>query len=195
MDGRHYDMTRFLTLQLDDAFTQIGLYHFNAVLFQEGIHLTFLGEHRFGLDDFLHVGFPQDAQHNLVKLLGVFCPMNDAAVFLGICGKLVQIFIKMRHRMALDLRSLLAQLFPFCQAIGHIVALAAHAPERGIVPLRVCLVLQELFCCFTMSCTHNPAAKISTTCLNFIFRPCFLATPAICIRHEQSGPVTYSAPV
>ena len=37
----------------------------------------------------------QDAIDDLIKLVGVFCPMYDTAVFFGFSGKLVEIFVKM----------------------------------------------------------------------------------------------------
>ena len=44
----------------------------------------------------------QDAIDDLIKLVGVFCPMYDTAVFFGFSGKLVEIFVKMGDGVALD---------------------------------------------------------------------------------------------
>ena len=195
VDGGHHDVAGLLAFQLDDALAEVGLDHLDALRLQIGVHLAFLGEHRLRLHHLLHVVLLEDAVDDFVELVGVLRPVYDDAVLLGGGGKLLQVLVEVGDGVALDGRSLLAQLFPLVKAHGHVVALGAHGPERGVVPLGVCLVLQELFGCFAVLCTHSPAAKISTTCLNSIFSPCFLATPAMCIRHEQSGPVMYSAPV
>ena len=92
----------------------------------------------------------QDAVDDFVELLGILSPVNLDAVLLGIGGKLVEIFIQMGDGVALDGRGFLAQLLPLVQSVGHIVALGAHSPERGIVPVGILLVLQELLGGFAM---------------------------------------------
>ena len=154
VDGRHHDMTRCLSFQLDDAFTQIGLHHLNAMFLQIRIHLALLGEHRLTLHDLLHLILLEDAIDNLVELLGILRPVNNTSVLLGIGGELIQILIQMTDGVAFDLRSLLPQLLPLLQSVGHIISLGANRPERGVVPARIFLVLQKRFRCVTMCCTH-----------------------------------------
>ena len=102
VDGRHHDMTRFLSLQLDDAFTEVGLYYLNATSLQIRVHLALLGQHRLGFYHLLDIVLFQDAIDNLIKLIGIFGPMDDTAVFLCICRELIEIFVKVGDGMALD---------------------------------------------------------------------------------------------
>ena len=44
----------------------------------------------------------QDAIDNLIKLIGIFGPMDDTAVFLCICRELIEILVKVGDGMALD---------------------------------------------------------------------------------------------
>ena len=83
----------------------------------------------------------EDAIDDFIELLRIFCPMNLHTVFLGIGGELVEVFVQMRNRMALDGTGFLAQLLPFIKAVGHIVAFRADCPERGVVPVGILLVL------------------------------------------------------
>ena len=55
VDGRHHDVAWLLVQELDDALTQVGLYHIDSVLLQIRIHLALLGEHRLRLHHLLHV--------------------------------------------------------------------------------------------------------------------------------------------
>ena len=155
VDGGHHDMTRFLTLELDDTFAEVGLHHFYAVLLQVGVHLALLCQHRLRLDEFLYVVVLQDAIDNLIELMGILRPVDDAAVLLGLRRELLQILVEVGDGVALDLRGLLAQLLPLLETVCHIVTLRPDSPESGVMPLGVGLVLQELLRCFTMCCTHN----------------------------------------
>ena len=94
----------------------------------------------------------EDAIDYLVELLGIFRPMDNDSVLLGIRGKLIQVFIEMGDGMTLDGRSLVAQLFPLVKPLSHVVTLCADSPKRGVVPLRVSLVLQELRGFLAMLC-------------------------------------------
>ena len=141
VDGGHHDMGWFLTLQLDDALAQVGLHDFNATLLQIGVHLTLLGEHGFGLHHLLHVMVLQNAIYYLVELLGILCPMYLHTILLGIGGKLVKVFVQMGNGVALNGRSLLAQLFPLIQSVCHIISLRSYCPERGIMPVGILLIL------------------------------------------------------
>ena len=83
----------------------------------------------------------QDAIDNLVELGRILGPVNLYTVLFGIGGKLVQIFVQMGNGMTFNLRCFLAQLLPLVQSVGHVVALGANGPERGVVPVGVLLVL------------------------------------------------------
>lgn len=68
-----------------------------------------------------------------------------------------------------------ASLFPLVQPHGHVVTLGAHGPERGIVPVGIRLVLQELLGRFAMLCTHNfPFFLFYPFTLIKVRRPVFL---------------------
>ena len=140
---------------MNDAFAKVGLDYLNAARLQVRIHLALLGEHRLRLDHLLDVVVLQNTVDNLVELLSVFGPVYFHAVLLGIGCKLVQILVQMGDGVTLDGGCLLAQLFPLVQPHGHVVTLGAHGPERGIVPVGIRLVLQELLGRFAMLCTHN----------------------------------------
>ena len=103
MDGGHHDVAGCLALQLNDALTKVGLYHFDAVRLQVGVHAALLGQHRLRFHHLLHVVVLQNAVDNLVELVGILCPMHDTAVFFGLRGKLVEVFIQMGDGVALDL--------------------------------------------------------------------------------------------
>ena len=83
----------------------------------------------------------QDAIDDLIKLIGIFGPMYDTAVFFGFGGKLVEIFVKMGNGVALDGAGFLTQLFPLLKSVCHIVTFRKYKKKSGIVPLGVCLVL------------------------------------------------------
>ena len=83
----------------------------------------------------------QDAIDDLIKLIGIFGPMYDTAVFLGIGGKLREMIVKMGDGVALDGTGFLTQLFPLLESVCHIVTFRTYCPKSGIVPLGVCLVL------------------------------------------------------
>ena len=107
VDGRHHDMARLLMQELDDALTQVGLHHVNAVQLQIRIHLALLGEHRLRLHHLLHVMILQDTEHNLIKFLCILCPVNLHPTALQILGKHIEVIGKMGNRMHLDFRRML----------------------------------------------------------------------------------------
>ena len=102
VDGGHHDMTRLLTLQLDDTLTQVGLHHLDATGLQIRVHLTFLGQHRLRFHHLLDIVLLQNAIDDLVKLVGILGPVHDTAVLLGIRGKLVEVFVEVRDGMTFD---------------------------------------------------------------------------------------------
>ena len=143
-------MARLLLHKLKDALAEVCLNDVYAVLLEEGVHLALLRQHRLALHELLHVVRREYFKHNVVKLFCVFCPVNLHSVLLGICGKLLKIFVKMRDGVALYGAGRVAQAFPLVKSHGHIVALVAQCPERGVVPLGVLSVLQERLCCFSV---------------------------------------------
>ena len=126
VDGRHHDVARSLALQLDDALTQVGLHHLDALPLQIGIHPALLRQHRLRFYDLLHVVVLQDAIDDLIEFGRILRPVDDTAVFLGLGGKLVQVFVKVGDGVALDGAGLLAQLLPFLKTVCHIVTFGAH---------------------------------------------------------------------
>ena len=155
VDCWHNNMTWCLTLKLDYALAKVGLYHLYAVLFQIWVHATLLSKHRLRFYQLLYVVVLQNAINNLVEFMSIFRPVYYTTVLFGFGGKLVQILVQMGNGVALNLRCFFAQLFPFLKPVCHIVTFGAYCPESGIMPFRICLVLQELLCCITMCCTHN----------------------------------------
>ena len=91
VDGRHHDMAWLLVQELDDALTQVGLHHVDAMLLQVRIHLALLGEHRLRLHHLLHVVVFQNAQHNLIELLRILRPMHDDATALQVLGEHIKV--------------------------------------------------------------------------------------------------------
>ena len=112
MYGRHYDVARLLLHKLQDALAEVCLNDVYAVLLEEGVHLALLRQHRLALHELLYVVRREYFKHNVVKLFCVFCPVNLHSVLLGICGKLLKIFVKMRYGVALYGASRVAQAFP-----------------------------------------------------------------------------------
>ena len=102
VDGRHHDVRGLLTFELDDAFAEVCFHDLNATGFQIGIHLALFGKHRLRLHHLLDVVVLQDAVNNLVELLCVFRPVYLYTVFLGIGGKLVEVFVQMGNGVTLD---------------------------------------------------------------------------------------------
>ena len=93
MDGGHHDVTRLLTLQLDDALAEVSLYDLDALRFQIGVHLALFCQHRLRLYHLLHVVLLQNAVHNLIEFAGILSPMDDATVLFCIRRELVEIFV------------------------------------------------------------------------------------------------------
>ena len=102
VDSGHHDMTGLLALQLDDTLTQVGLYDLYAMSLQEGIHLALLGKHTLTLHHLLDVVLLEDLQDDVVKLLRIFCPMDDTSVLLGVGRELLEVLIQMGYGVALD---------------------------------------------------------------------------------------------
>ncbi len=143
VDGRHHDVARFLSQELDDTLTQVGLHHVDTMLFQVRIHLALLGEHRFRLHHFLHVMVFQDAEHNLVKLLCILRPMHLHATALQVLGKHFQIISQMGDGMHLDFRCMLTQVFPLRQFLRHFISFLTYRPEGSIMPRGLLYVLRK----------------------------------------------------
>ena len=160
VDGRHHDMARLLMQELDDALTQVGLYHVNAVLLQIRIHLALLGEHRLRLHHLLHVMILQDTEHNFIKFLCILCPVHLYPAALQILGKHIEIIGEMGDGVHLDFRRMLAEVFPLRKFLRHFISLLTNRPEGSIVPGGLLYVLRKLRSSLGMFCTHSPAANI-----------------------------------
>ena len=160
VDGRHHDMARLLMQELDDALTQVGLHHVNAVLLQIRIHLALLGEHRLRLHHLLHVMIFQDTEHNLIEFLCILCPVHLYPATLQILGKHIKIIGKMGDGVHLDFRRMLAEVFPLRKFLRHLISLLTNRPEGSVVPGGLLYVLRKLRSSLGMFCTHSPAAKI-----------------------------------
>ena len=70
----------------------------------------------------------------MVKVGGVLGPVYHYAPALQLRAEPFQVISQMGDGVALDLTGLAAQLFPFGQPEGHIVALLTDRPEGGVVP-------------------------------------------------------------
>ena len=103
VDGRHHDMARLLPQELDDALTQVGLHHVDAVLLQVRVHLALLGEHGLRLHHLIHVMVFQNAQHNLVELLRILRPMHYDTTALQVLGEHIEVISQVGDGMHLDL--------------------------------------------------------------------------------------------
>src|SRR5258708_13164980 len=64
MDAWQDDMTGWLAGQLDDAFAQVGVYHFYTLLLQKFIQMTFSRQHAFALDHPIRLLTSNNQQNN-----------------------------------------------------------------------------------------------------------------------------------
>ena len=155
VDGGHDNVAGLLPLQLDDALAEVGLDDLDAACLEVGVHLALLGEHRLRLHHLPNAVLLENLIDDFIELPGILRPVDDAAVLLGIGGKLIEILVEMGDGVALDLRGFLAQLFPLVESLRHVVALLAHGPERVVVPAGIVLILKECLCFLAMLCTHG----------------------------------------
>ena len=61
---RQHDVAGTLVHQLQDALTEVGLYHVYAMAFEVGVHFAFLCQHRFALHHLFHPVLLQYAKHD-----------------------------------------------------------------------------------------------------------------------------------
>src|SRR3712207_5454994 len=195
MNGGQNNVARLQMHQLQDSFAQVGFHYVDAPFHQKRIQPALFGKHRFALHKPLHLMSAQDIVNDPAILAGIFRPMNDSAICLGVLLKLHQKLVEMTVRIKFQLAGFVAQLFPFGNRLAYFIPFGANHPKSFVMPCRHLAVLQELFSSFRMSCTHSPDAKISTICMTRTGKCSRSMTPCMCIRHELSAPVIYSAPV
>ena len=116
-------MTRLLMKQLQNALAKVGFHHIDTVLFEERVHATLLSKHRLRLHHLLHAVLLEYFEHRIVEVVGCACPVYYHATAFKLSGKLLQIVSQMRYGVPFYLAGVLAQLFPFVQALRHLVAL------------------------------------------------------------------------
>src|SRR6516162_2271965 len=75
-----YNMTRWLVIELLDAFAKIGLDYLDSPRLQKRPHVTFVGQHRFALNQRFGAMPSKDVIDDLVVLAGVAHPMYVGAV-------------------------------------------------------------------------------------------------------------------
>ena len=148
VQGRHHDVAGRQVHELQDALAQVGFHHVEARSLQVLVQVTLLGEHALALHHLFHLVAIQNVLHNAVVFIGILGPVHADAVFHGVGLKLLQIVGQMGGRVLLDLAGGLAQVFPFGQSLGHVVALLAHTEESLVVATHHVVVLQIALCSF-----------------------------------------------
>ena len=143
MNRRQDDVAGGLTAQLDDPLTQIGVDHFDAMLFEVGVESALFGEHRFGLDHLFDVLCGEDLVDDLVVFPCIGCPVDADAILKGVAFKRFEVVGQVRHCVGFDLRSEGAQVFPFADLFGGGIPLLTHKPEGLVVPAAVLGVGEE----------------------------------------------------
>ena len=141
MDRRHHDMAPGQMHQLQDTLTQIALHHIDSFRHQELIHMAFLRQHRFALDQVPGIMLAQDPQDDLVMLLGIFRPMHDSPVGDRVFLELLQKRVQMAVGVKLDLRGQLPQPFPLGKRMAHLIPFGTYHPKRMVVPSLILLIL------------------------------------------------------
>ncbi len=147
---RHHYMTRLLMKQLQNTLAEVGLHHVYAILFEIRIHATLLSKHRLRLHHLLHAVLLKYFEHRLVEVVCRTCPVHYHATAFKLSGKLLQIVSQMCYGVPFYLAGVLAQLFPFVQALSHLVALLSERPERSVVPRCLLSVFVEAACRFAV---------------------------------------------
>jgi hypothetical protein len=84
VNGREHDVAGGFFAQLHDAFAKVRVNHFDPILFQKGIEVTFFGEHGFAFHQPFCAVALQNRKDNLVVFCGIHGPVNDGSEFL--CG-------------------------------------------------------------------------------------------------------------
>ena len=163
VDSGHYDVTWGQIHQLQDAFSEVGLHHVDAVMYEVLVEVTFLCQHRLTLDDSLDAVLAHYLHHDVVIFVGILCPMHDGTVGRSIALELLQVVRQMGYCMFLDVTCGIAQLLPLLEFIGQHVALGANAPESLVVASHLVGIGEKLLCRYRMFCAHSPCANISTT--------------------------------
>ena len=91
VDSREHNMAWWLIEKLYDPFAQVGVHHFDPVLFQIGIQMAFFRQDGFAFDDSRAVLLLETVQTNPIVFFSVRCPMDFYPVFFGISLKILQI--------------------------------------------------------------------------------------------------------
>jgi hypothetical protein len=202
VNGGHDDVARALLAKLHDALAQISVDDFDAARLEIRIEVALLGEHRLALDQPLDAALLQQPVHDAVVLAGVARPVHLRPQPDGVALELLEIVAEPRERMGLDLRRQPAQLFPFRDDGRSDVALLAHEPHRGVVPLEPRLVADEELRALRMrQFAHGRAsrprvasASTSAMCCVRSGPPARLINPCSCIRQDWSPATITSAP-
>src|SRR5579871_4089077 len=124
-----YDMARRLPRQLDDTLPQIGIDYGYPVLVQEGIELTFFGEHGLALDHLVHLTVTEDGKHDRIVLRRIRRPVNNDTIAHSFLLELPQIFAEIREHIVLDPGGRFAQYLPLGQPGRRFVPLLTYPPK------------------------------------------------------------------
>ncbi len=195
MDAWQDDMTGWLAGQLDDAFAQVGVYHFYTLLLQKFIQMTFFRQHGFALDHLIGLVTVKDRKNNGIVLRCISRPVYGNAIGSSRSFKLLKIFTEIGQHIVLDAGGGFTQLFPFRHIVSSFIPLLPDPPKCLVVPVDAGLIpvkfIRESGMVFSV---HNWLFNISAMCLTctVLFWRCKI--PSICIRQLISAPVIYSAP-
>ena len=141
VDCRQDNMTRCALHQLHDTLTQVTLDNLHATRLQVWCKVALLCQHRLRLNQVFRTSRLDNLGHDSVHLFTRLCPMDLDAIASSITLELLEIVCQVRQGVLLNLRRLLAQLFPLRQRVGLTVTLLAHCIERLIVPRCTLLIL------------------------------------------------------
>ena len=145
VDSRKNDMARFEMHQLQNTFTQVGLYHVYSAFHQEGIQPALFGKHRLALDEMMYIMLIQYFVHNGTIFVRIFCPVHNRSISSSVLFKLLQKLFEMAVGIQFQFTSLVAKLFPFGNFLAHLVPFGSDHPKGFVMPCCHLTVLQELF--------------------------------------------------
>ena len=134
MQRRRYNVIRPFVRQLDDVLAQVGLYRFEAVVFQALVEIDLVGGHRFRFDNKVRLALRGEVQDKIGNFRAIFAIHYVPAVCLHVPLEFFQVMIQVIDGVLLDGIGLRAQFLVIGQRRGGDAgsAMVLEPARRGV---------------------------------------------------------------
>jgi hypothetical protein len=149
--------------QLDNALAEVGVDDLDAGALQLRVEVALLGEHRLALHQTRDPSVPEEPEDDGIVLCRVGRPVHPGPQGQRLALELLEVLGEPGESVELDSRGRVSERLPVGHGAGGAVALAAHLPDRGVVPVKAGVVPDQPLCC--------AGVGIHTGCRTFIRAP------------------------